>query len=112
MLEERKAQDVQSVDVSRSSDFTDHMVIATGTSGRHVRALVQHVLDGVRAIGVKPGGVEGLDAGDWVLLDLGDVVVHVMQDEARGFYDLERLWFEMPADSTQSGSAELEPAGQ
>ncbi|MCC5870974.1 MAG: ribosome silencing factor [Gammaproteobacteria bacterium] len=96
-LDDLKGQNVLALDVSGSSSVTDWMVIASGTSGRHVKALVDRLIERVKAQGVIPIGVEGQATLDWVLVDLGDVVVHVMQQEARAFYDLERLWRTSPA---------------
>lgn len=104
-LDDLKGQNVLALDVSDSSSVTDWMVIASGTSGRHVKSLVDRVIERVKARGVKPLGVEGQATLDWVLLDLGDVVVHVMQQETRRFYDLERLWRTNPAGSTREGAA-------
>lgn len=87
-----KGRRVVALDVSAQTDVTDHMVIVSGSSGRHVRAIVDHVLEAVKSRGVQPLGVEGREPGDWVLLDLADVVVHVMREESRAFYDLEGLW--------------------
>jgi ribosome-associated protein len=95
-LEDLKGKEIVALDVSRATSVTDYMVIASGTSNRHVKALVDNVLESSKASGVPSIGVEGLEAAEWVLLDLGDVVVHVMQKEARDFYDLERLWSEVP----------------
>lgn len=72
--------------------MTDTMVIVGGTSNRHVRAIVDNVLQAAKAHGIKVLGVEGREQNQWVLIDLADVVVHVMRAEARAFYDLERLW--------------------
>ena len=91
-LEEIKAQDITTIDVRGKTSITDFMLIASGTSSRHVKAMADNVLDKVKAQGVRPIGSEGLDSGEWALLDLGDVVVHVMQVTTRQFYDLERLW--------------------
>jgi ribosome-associated protein len=91
-LEDMKARDVVTLDVTGKSSVTDWMVVASGTSKRHVISVAQDVLDKVKEAGLKPVGVEGQEAGDWVLVDLGDVVVHVMMPDARSFYDIERLW--------------------
>lgn len=99
-LDDLKGQNVLALDVSGSSSVTDWMVIASGTSGRHVKALVERVIERVKAQGATPLGVEGQSTLDWVLVDLGDVIVHVMQKEARGFYDLERLWRTSPVRGT------------
>ena len=91
-LEDVKAQDIVSFNVREKTSVTDFMVIASGSSSRHVKSLVDNVLEKVKEQGVRPLGSEGLDTGEWALLDLGDVVVHVMLPTARQFYDLERLW--------------------
>lgn len=96
VLEDRKARDIVALDVSEFSSVTDYMVIASGTSNRHVKSLVDRVIESCKTDGTPPLGVEGRDAMDWVLVDLGDVVVHVMRPESREFYDLERLWSELP----------------
>ncbi|WP_120994178.1 ribosome silencing factor [Stutzerimonas urumqiensis] len=91
-LEDLKAKDITTIDVRGKTSVTDYMIIASGTSGRHVKSLADNVLEKVREQGRRPLGSEGLDGGEWALLDLGDVVVHVMQEPTRQFYDLERLW--------------------
>lgn len=91
-LDDLKAQDVLVLDVREKTSITDYMVIASGTSGRHVRSLAENVLEKAKAAGTAAIGSEGLDGGEWALLDLGSVLVHVMQSATRQFYDLERLW--------------------
>ena len=91
-LEDMKATDILTIDVRDKTSITDFMVIASGSSSRHVKSLADTVLEKVKAQGVKPICSEGLDSGEWGLLDLGNVVVHVMQPATRQFYDLERLW--------------------
>jgi ribosome-associated protein len=91
-LEDAKARDITVLDVRKISDFTDYMVIATGTSNRHVQSTADKVVDALRAHGVRTVGVEGGKTGDWVLIDFGDVVTHVMREEIRDFYNLEKLW--------------------
>lgn len=99
-LDDLKGQEILALDVSGASSFTDWMVIASGTSNRHVRALVDSVVEAVKERGVQPLGLEGQQGMEWILVDLGDVVVHVMQAESRSFYDLERLW-KLPAAATR-----------
>jgi ribosome-associated protein len=98
-LEDVKGQNIRTLDVSEVTSITDHMVLVSGTSNRHVRSLVDEVIDAAKKYGEPPIGVEGRESYEWVLVDVGDVIVHVMQKEARGFYDLERLWSEVPVDS-------------
>ena len=92
ILEDMKAKDITLLDVRGKSSITDYMIIASGTSSRHVVSTAQDVAEKVKKAGVQPMGVEGQQVGDWILVDLGDLVVHVMMPDARSFYDLERLW--------------------
>ncbi|MAY41829.1 MULTISPECIES: ribosome silencing factor [unclassified Neptuniibacter] len=91
-LEDMKAKDIIDLDVRGRSTVTDHMIIASGTSKRHVGAVAEEVIIKVKEAGLLPLGSEGQGVSDWILVDLGDVVVHVMMPDAREFYDLERLW--------------------
>lgn len=91
-LEEIKAVDVVALDVRGLTSIADGIVIASGTSQRHVQSLADNVLRRAREADVRPLGVEGEQVGDWVLVDLGDVIVHVMRPEVRDFYNLEKLW--------------------
>lgn len=93
LLEEIKAQDVQTFNVADLTTVTDYMIVTSGTSNRHTRSIAAHVMDEMRdREGIKPVGSEGEDHGEWVLIDYGDVVVHVMQQQVRDFYQLEKLW--------------------
>ena len=87
-----KGQDVRTLDVSCLSDVMDTLMIVSGTSNRHVKSLADNVIDAGKKQGIRPIGVEGMEAGDWVLVDYGNVVVHVMLPPTRLFYDLEKLW--------------------
>lgn len=91
-LEEVKAKDIVTIDVRGKTSITDFMIIASGSSARQVKALAENVIEKAKEQGVRPVGSEGLDGGEWALIDLNDVVVHVMQVETREHYDLERLW--------------------
>lgn len=91
-LEDLKGKDIVVIDVHDKTSVTDFMVIATGGSSRQVRALAENIIEKIKEKGLRPLGIEGLENGEWALVDLDMVVVHVMQDETRSFYDLERLW--------------------
>lgn len=91
-LEDLKGKDIVALDVRQLTGVTDYMVFCTGTSNRHVKSLAAHVEEEARKQAVRALGVEGKQTSDWVLVDFGDVVLHVMAPEARAFYDLERLW--------------------
>lgn len=91
-LDDMKAINTVTLDVTALTDVMDYMVIASGTSNRHVKSLASNVSVEAKKQGVAPMGMEGEDAGEWVLVDFGDVVVHVMLPATRDYYDLERLW--------------------
>ncbi|WP_372741143.1 ribosome silencing factor [Neptunomonas sp.] len=97
-LDDVKARDIDVIDVRGKSSITDFMLIASGTSKRHVVSLAQAVSDKVKQAGIEPLGTEGQNDGDWVLVDLGELVVHIMMPDARSYYDLERLWRFDPLD--------------
>lgn len=91
-LEDLKAHDIRILDVEALTSITDRMVICSGTSNRQVKALADNVVMQAKHQGHPPLGVEGQEGGEWILVDLGDVVVHVMHVQARAFYQLEKLW--------------------
>ncbi|MGM8849279.1 ribosome silencing factor [Salinicola halophyticus] len=101
-LEELKARDVVELDVAALTSVTDVMVVASGTSSRHVSALADNVVEKAKDAGLRPLGIEGQQGGEWVLVDLGDVIAHVMMPETRQLYDLERLWADLPTDSQRT----------
>jgi ribosome-associated protein len=91
-LENLKGQDIVTLDVTPLSDVMDSLIFATGTSNRHVKSLAANVVDELKQKGILPIGVEGMDSSDWVLVDYGSAVIHVMLPQTRKFYDLEKLW--------------------
>lgn len=91
-LNDLKAINVLPLDVHHITAITDYMVIATGNSGRHVRALVENLVEHMKERNITPIGIEGDLNNEWLLVDFGDIVVHVMQSQAREFYQLEKLW--------------------
>ncbi len=95
-LEDMKAQDIQQLDVAKFCDFAEVMFVCTGTSKRHVQSIAEKLVEEVKRAGFVKQGVEGLGTGEWVLVDLGEVIVHVMQPSAREYYDIEKLWFSPP----------------
>ncbi len=91
-LDDLKARDIQVLDVTGKSTITDCMIICSGNSSRHVNSIAEHLATEAKHAGLHLMCVDGLDAGEWVLVDLGDAIVHVMQEETRDFYQLEKLW--------------------
>jgi ribosome-associated protein len=102
LLDDGKAEDIATIDLQGKSDIADFMLIATGRSQRQVMALAQRLTEGLKAAGCKQVGVEGLRHGEWVLVDAGDIVVHLFRPETRTYYNLEKMW----------GEALSEAAGQ
>ncbi len=96
-LDEIKGLAITKLDVRDMTTVTDWMIVASGTSSRHVQALVDNVAEKAKAAGRRPIGVEGEDGGEWVLLDLQDALVHVMLPKVREFYNLEKLWSITPS---------------
>ncbi len=91
-LDELKAVDPVTINVKKLSSFTDYMIIASGTSNRHIQSIGEKVLEDLKVKNIKPLGLEGEGSEEWVLIDVGDVVLHLMSANARAFYDLESLW--------------------
>lgn len=103
-LEDLKARDIRVFDVRDMTSVTDYFLLASGTSDRHVRSLSDKLIQNVKQAGQPPLGIEGQDAAEWVLIDLNDVIVHVMQPRTREFYKLEDLWTLAPAGDMESVS--------
>ena len=91
-VDEMKGADIVVLDVADRTSVTDWMIVVTGTSARHVKSLANEVIEKSKEAGVRPLGTEGETDGNWILVDLGDVIVHVMTRESRDFYALEKLW--------------------
>mgnify|MGYP000588911724 CR=1 FL=1 len=91
-MADMKAVDPRIIDVQGRTAITDYMAFATGNSRRHVRSIAESVIEAARELDLRPLGVEGMEGSEWVLVDLGDVVVHVMLEDVRDFYRLERIW--------------------
>lgn len=91
-IDDLKGQDIVTIDVRGKSSITDCMIVCTGTSTRHVVSIAEHVVQEARLADLRPFGVDGRAAADWVVVDLGEVIVHVMQEESRQLYELEKLW--------------------
>ena len=91
-LEDSKAENIIPIDIQGKSSLGDHMVIASGRSHRHVAAVADHLLTALKDAGFGNARVEGLSGADWVLIDSGDVIVHIFRPEVREFYNLEKMW--------------------
>lgn len=104
-LDGDKAEDVLVIDLAGKSSIADYMVIASGTSSRHIGSMSDHLLQRLKVERVQPVSVEGAAVGDWVLIDAGDVVVHLFRPEVRSFYALERLWDSPAVLSSQSSNS-------
>ena len=102
-IDELKGVDVRTLEVRDQTSITDTIIVVSGTSQRHLKSLADRVLERSREAGIKPLGIEGERGADWYLVDLGDVVVHVMSREKRDFYNLEKLW-SMHVDDSAAGS--------
>jgi ribosome-associated protein len=95
-LDDMKAEETVTIDLRGKSAFSDYMIVTTGRANRHVGAIAENVAKGLKENGIKSIHVEGLPNCDWVLIDSGDVIVHVFRPEVREFYNLERLWTQSP----------------
>jgi len=91
-LEDMKGRDITILDISKKSSFADYMIVCSGNSNRHVKSIAQSIAMECRAEGIEPLGIEGNDVGEWSLVDLGEIIVHVMTDPTRDLYQLEQLW--------------------
>lgn len=92
VLEDMKANDIVTIDVRHLTSITDAMIVASGRSDRHVRAIADAIVERCKAAGIEPLGIEGAEGGEWILIDLADAIVHVMLPRTRNFYEIEKLW--------------------
>ncbi len=104
-LEDIKGRDIEVIDTHKLSALFERIVIATGDSNRQVRSLARNVQEKAEAAGIQPISVEGEENGEWVLVDLGDIVVHIMQPAVRAYYNLEELWTARPSNSPRPARA-------
>jgi ribosome-associated protein len=105
-LEEIKATNITSIDVRELTGMMDHMIVASGNSNRQVKSLANSVVVDAKKAGYTMIGIEGDDTSEWILVDFGDVIVHIMLPTTREFYDLERLWSLRPGDLPEGGSGD------
>ena len=94
-LDTNKALDIVSIDLKNKSSIADYMIIASGTSSRHIQALSEQVVDKIKLSGIKNCKVEGTESSDWKLIDGIDIIIHIFNPEKRKFYDLEKMWSEL-----------------
>ncbi len=104
-LEDSKAEDIVTIDIAEKSSLADLMIVASGRSHRHVGAIADRLVDDLAKLGVHEERIEGLPHCDWVLIDLGDVLVHLFRPEVRGFYALEKMWAAEPAAAPKKPAA-------
>ncbi len=104
-LEDMKAIDIQSFEVSQLTDVTDYMIVCSGTSSTQIKAIANKLIDASKENHLRPLGIEGLESAEWILVDLGDVVVHVMHPTARATYKLESLWKQTKANRESASSS-------
>lgn len=96
LLDDNQAIDIKVIDVQNQTTITDYMIIASGRSSRHVKAIAQKIMEDMKTVNLYALHCTGLESGDWVLIDFGDFIIHVMQPEFRQYYNLEGLWEELP----------------
>lgn len=98
-----KAMDIVVIDLKEQSGLADYMIIASGTSSRHVSSMATKLKDRLSARGIKGIAIEGLSQSDWVAIDAGDIIVHLFRPEVRDFYNIEKMWNALPSHNTLSG---------
>ena len=108
VLDEHSAQDIIEIDIRGKSSISDYMIVASGRSNRHVGALSDYLIKSLKNIGKKNIGIEGLKSCDWVLIDVGDVIVHLFRPEVRAFYNIEKIW-SMPSPLNLDEKIQYDP---
>ena len=108
VLDEHSAQDIIEIDIRGKSSISDYMIVASGRSNRHVGALSDYLIKSLKNIGKKNIGIEGLKSCDWVLIDVGDVIVHLFRPEVRAFYNIEKIW-SMPSPLNLNEKIQYDP---
>lgn len=109
---ERKARDVVLLKVGELSSFTDYFIICSGTSDRQVRSIADHIEERLKKEGVLPLGIEGRQGGHWILMDYGEVILHVFYEATREFYEIERLWADAPSLSVEESVQKIDSLGE
>lgn len=102
-LDDMKAVDISELNIREFSSIADMMIVASGNSNRHVKAIADTIVEKAKEAGFRTIGIEGTDTAEWVLLDFGDVIAHIMLPKSRAFYDLEKLWSARPSNATTAG---------
>ena len=108
VLDEHSAQDIIEIDIRGKSSISDYMIVTSGRSNRHVGALSDYLIKSLKNIGKKNIGIEGLKSFDWVLIDVGDVIVHLFRPEVRAFYNIEKIW-SMPSPLNLNEKIQYDP---
>lgn len=109
-LDDGKAEEIVVIDLTGKSSMADYMIVASGRSSRQVGALAEQLVEKLKSSGYRTPGVEGRGQGDWVLVDAGDIVVHLFRPEIRSLYNLEKMWGMAPSDAPASPKAAKAPA--
>ena len=108
VLDEHSAQDIIEIDIRGKSSISDYMIVTSGRSNRHVGALSDYLIKSLKNIGKKNIGIEGLKSCDWVLIDVGDVIVHLFRPEVRAFYNIDKIW-SMPSPLNLNEKSQYDP---
>ena len=111
VLDEHSAQEMLRIDLDGKSSLADYMIVASGRSNRHVSALADYVMKGLKEYGLTKMGVEGTENNDWVLIDAGDLIIHIFRPEVREFYNIEKIWTSPAGEGHLADKVAAKPAG-